>query len=200
MYKGLKFFLKYGWKYDKFYILWRILYQLVSSLIPIAMTILPKFIIDELMGEQDIQKLIFYVLVLTGYVAVATALSQYFSWDGFTRRCHVSAEFDSELHRRLADADYENLETPDFLDMQEKSKKFLYCDWHGFGYLFDSALNIVGQLLTMLGIIAIIASLNFYIIAMFLLFSVLGALIEGYEKRKAMTLSLQISSDQSEVL
>ena len=196
MYKGLKFFLKYGWKYDKFYILWRILYQLVSSLIPIAMTILPKFIIDELMGEQDIQKLIFYVLVLTGYVAVATALSQYFSWDGFTRRCHVSAEFDSELHRRLADADYENLETPDFLDMQEKSKKFLYCDWHGFGYLFDSALNIVGQLLTMLGIIAIIASLNFYIIAMFLLFSVLGALIEGYEKRKAMTLSLQISSDQ----
>lgn len=196
MYKGLKFFLKCGWKYDKLYIVWRILYQIVSSLIPIVMTIIPKFIIDEILGERDIKKILTYILLLTGYVAIASILSEYFSMDGFSRRCHVSAEFDSELHRKLANADFENLESPNFLDMQEKSKKFLYCDWHGFGYLFDCALNIVGQILTMIGIIAIIASLNIWIIMIFIIFSILGTVIEAKQKRKAMSLSLQITADQ----
>ena len=146
------------------------------------------------LGEKDIQKLILYALILSGYVAVASALSDFFSMDGFTRRCCVNSEFDSELHRKLANADFENLETPDFLDMQEKSKKFLYCDWHGFGYLFDCALNIVGQLLTLAGIMAIIISLNIWVILVFLLFSVLGTLVEAKQK-KAMSLSLQISED-----
>lgn len=35
MFKGLRFFLQQGWKYDKKYILWRAIYQFVHSLIPI---------------------------------------------------------------------------------------------------------------------------------------------------------------------
>ena len=49
MFKGIRFFVKYGWKYDKYYILWRVFYQFVNSLIPIAATLMPKYIIDELL-------------------------------------------------------------------------------------------------------------------------------------------------------
>ena len=196
MFKGIKFFIKYGWKYDKYYILWRVLYQIVNSLIPIVATLMPKCIIDELMGERNVQRLILYVGILAGYTLIATMLSNYFSWDGFSRRCRVSAEFDSDLHRLLAEADYERLEDPEFLDMQEKAKKFLYCDWHGFGYLLDCAMNIVGQLFTLIGISVIIVTLDWKIIIVFALCVIFGARVEGNAKKKAMNLSQEIVADQ----
>ena len=137
MFKGLIFFVKQGWKYDKCYILWRVLYQFVNSMIPVIAALAPRYIIDELMGEARPQMLMLYVGVLAGYTLIAGGLSVFFSMDGFTRRCRVAAEFESELHRRLARADLEQLENPDFLDMQEKAKKFLNSDWHGFGYLLE---------------------------------------------------------------
>lgn len=196
MFKGLWFFVKQGFKYDKRYILWNVLYQFVNSLIPIIATLMPKLIIDELLSDKRPQKLILYVCVLAGYTLAATILSVYFSLDGFTRRCKVNAEFDSDLHRRIYEADFENLESSEFLDMQEKAKKFLYCDWHGFGYLLDSALNIVGQLFTLIGIAAIIFTLNIWIIALFIILALLGTWIEGRAKRKAMKLSESISANQ----
>lgn len=196
MFKGLLFFLKCGWKYDKRYILWRIFYQLINPLIPIAATLIPKYIIDELLGDKRPEVLLFYVGIWVGYTALATILSIYFSMDGFTRRCTVSAEFDSGLHQHLSEADFENLESPEFLDRKEKAKKFLYCDWHGFGYLLDCALNILGQIFTLIGIAAIIATLNIWIVILFILLAGAGAIVESKARKKAMALSLQNSADQ----
>ena len=107
MFKGILFFLRNGWKYDKRYILWRVLYQFIHSLIPIVATIMPKLIIDELMGNQETEKLLVYVSVLVVYTAAATLFSEYFNWDGFSRRCRVISEFDSDLHIHLAEDDFE---------------------------------------------------------------------------------------------
>lgn len=196
MFKGIVFFIKNGWKYDKCYIIWRILFQFVNSMIPVVATIMPKYIIDELMGAKDVKKLILYVGILVGYTLFATILSNFFSWDGFSRRCKVAAEFDSDLHRRLSEADFERLEDPEFLDMQEKAKKFLYCDWHGFGYLLDCAMTIIGQLFTLIGIATIIATMDWKIVLVFIIFVILSAKIESSAKKKAMSLSQTIVNDQ----
>lgn len=195
MFEGIAFFIKNGWKYDKKYILWRSLYQLINSMIPIMATVMPKLIIDELMGGQDYKRIFFYVFALIGYTAVASALSEYFSWDGFTRRCKVAAEFDSNFHKHLAEADYSMLESPDYLDMQEKAKKFLYCDWHGFGYLLDCAMNVVGQIFTLIGISAIIVTIDVRMLFLFLILIFMGTAIEKKAKYNAMKLSQSIAKD-----
>lgn len=196
MFKGIVFFIKNGWKYDRKYILWRVLYQFINSLIPIVATIMPKLIIDELMGNQENGKLLVYVSVLIVYTAAATILSEYFNWDGFSRRCKVNFEFDSDLHKHLAEADFERLEDPDFLDMQKKASKFLYCDWHGFGYLLDCSMNALGQIFTLIGIAAIIATIDFRILILFIVLIILGALIEKRAKQNAVRLSESIIQDQ----
>lgn len=196
MFKGIVFFIKNGWKYDRKYILWRVLYQFINSLIPIVATIMPKLIIDELMGNQETGKLLVYVSVLIVYTAAATILSEYFNWDGFSRRCKVNFEFDSDLHKHLAEADFERLEDPDFLDMQKKASKFLYCDWHGFGYLLDCSMNALGQIFTLIGIAAIIATIDFRILILFIVLIILGALIEKRAKQNAVRLSESIIQDQ----
>ena len=196
MFKGIVFFIKNGWKYDKLYIIWRLLFQFINSLIPIVAVIIPKYMIDELMGAQNVSKLTLYVAVLAGYTLIATCLSNYWNWDAFSRRCRVSAEFDSDLHRRLAEADFERLEDPHFLDMQEKAKKFLYCDWHGFGYLLDCAMMIIGQCFTLIGISAVIITLDWRIIVIFVISLIISTKLEGVQKKKAMRLSQEISRDQ----
>ena len=196
MFKGIVFFIKNGWKYDRKYILWRVRYQFINLLIPIVATIMPKLIIDELMGNQETGKLLVYVSVLIVYTAAATILSEYFNWDGFSRRCKVNFEFDSDLHKHLAEADFERLEDPDFLDMQKKASKFLYCDWHGFGYLLDCSMNALGQIFTLIGIAAIIATIDFRILILFIVLIILGALIEKRAKQNAVRLSESIIQDQ----
>ena len=195
MFQGLRFFLRYGWKFDKRYVLWLSLYQLVNALIPIVATVMPRFIIEELMGGMRKEKLLLYVGILAGYSLFATALSAFLRLDSFSRRCAVNTRFDSMLYARLIDADYEMLESPRFLDMQEKAKKFLYCDRHGFGYLLDCAMNIVGQLFTLAGIAAVVFAMNPLIVLLFAALAMLGAVVESRAKQRAMRLSMEVVAD-----
>ena len=196
MLKGLRFFIREGWRYDKHYILWRILYQLTNAPMPVIAAVFPKLIIDELMGQKRVVYLVWCVGLMAGYTLIATSVSVYLDRDSFTRRCRVNAEFDSDLHRRLYECDYENLENPKFLDMQEKAKKFLYCNWHGFGYLLDCALNIGGYLLTLAGVAVLIASLNIWIVMLFVVFAVLGAWLDSRVKKKVKSFDDALIADQ----
>lgn len=52
MFKGLAFFIRSGWKYDKRYVLWGVLRQLVDSGAAIALVLLPGALLDELLGAR----------------------------------------------------------------------------------------------------------------------------------------------------
>ena len=41
MFKALRFFVYYGWQYDKLYVVEKILCQLSGALVPLAMALLP---------------------------------------------------------------------------------------------------------------------------------------------------------------
>lgn len=196
MFQGLFFFIKQGWHYDKRYILWNIFAQLVNAPLPVLSALLPKLIIDELGMDQRVEALAVYVAVFAGYILLAGIFSSFFQRDGFTRRCKVAAEFDHDLHRRLYECDYENLESSHFLEMQEKAKKFLYCNWHGFGYLLDCALNIGGYVMSLIGVTAIIAMLDVWIVILFFAFSLFGAYIDRMMKTKAKQMEDTMIFDQ----
>jgi len=198
MFKGLRFFLREGWKYDKKYVIWLVLHQLVNSMIPVVAALLPKLVIDELTGAQRVDRLVLYVGVFAGYLLLANALSSFFFWDGFTHRIHVSAEFDLWMHERLAQADFGSLESPAFHDMQAKAKKFLTCDYHGFGYLLDCAIRILGQMFTLIGLIAILMTLNAWFVLLFATLAVACSLVESRATKESMKLRMDIAATERE--
>lgn len=191
MFKGLWFFCKFGWKSDKRYIVYNLLYQFVNALIPLVNIAMPKFIIDTLLGDRNPGKLLFYATILTGYNFIASSLSKWLRLSAFTIRLKVSAEFGQFMHKKLIRADYENLENPAFLDMKEKANKFLYGDWHGFSYVFDSALMILGQFFTLAGIITIVATLNPAMVLLFIALIGISSIVEAWAKKNDMRLSLE---------
>ena len=188
MFKALRFFFRYGWKFDKLYVIEKILYQLTNSFVPLAATILPKFIIDELMGLCRTDRLILYVAFLAGYVFFASAVSAFLEKDSFSHRLKVDAAFGQHLHKMQAEADIAALEDPEYLDLKRKAEKFITCDYHGFGYLLDCALDISGQLVTLAGVTALICTLNGWMVWLFACMAILSALAEGHAKKKALAL------------
>lgn len=190
--KGFLFFLTEGWKYDKRYVLWLVLHQLIQSIIPLGWAVLPKLVIDELMGAQRPERLIMWVALFTCLMWLAEALAVFFSKDGFTRRCKVDFAFTESLHHCLAQTDYWNLESPAFLELQAKAKKFLTCDYHGFGYLLDCGACILGQALTLTGLGALLSALNGWFLLSFCALAVFSSYIEGRAVRKAMALSAEV--------
>ena len=196
MLKAIRFFFAMGWRYDKRYILYRIFHELVRCLIPIVATVAPKLFIDELMGQARPERLVLWAGLLAGYTLAATAMCSYFSSEGFTRRCRVDAAFGLDRDRNLARADYANLEDPGFLNQKARAERFLTCGWHGFGYLLDLAINILGQCATLAGIAAMIAALNGWMILIFALLALLGAVVEARVKKKTLELSQHVAEDQ----
>ena len=192
MLKGFTFFLIQGWKYDKKYVLWLFLQQLVAAGTPIATALLPKMVIDELTGSSRVDRLVLYVLLFAGWICVSNMLSIFLAKDCYTHRCRVDAAFGFEMHKRLALADFENLESPHFNDMQTKAQKFLTCDYHGFGYLLDCAANILGQFIAIAGLVAILSTMETWFILLFAGLAVVASLIESRAMKKAMSLSMEV--------
>jgi len=149
-------------------------------------------VIDELTGMRRISCLIMYVLLFAGWICISGILTSFLTKDGFTHRCRVDAAFGFEMHDRLAKADYEMLESPEFRDMQEKAKKFLTCDYHGFGYLLDCGVGILGQIMTIAGLIAILSTMELWFILMFAALAFVSSLIESRATKKAMALSMEV--------
>lgn len=78
MFKGFMFFFKQGLKYDKRYILWLILLQLVTAVTPIAAALLPKLVIDELAGARRIGYLSACVGAFAGWMLLNETLTSFF--------------------------------------------------------------------------------------------------------------------------
>ncbi len=201
MFKGFCFFMKFGWHSDKRYVIYHILHQCIRSMIPIVSVIMPKYIIDALSDPQHMEyfeiyhlriySVWIYIMLFTLYLLLSAILTSWLSLQGFTLRARVASDWGLWLHQKLTQADYENLESPAFLDLKEKANKFLYGDWHGFSYLFECALDILGQFITLCGMIYIIASLNFWMVLLSIALVLISSIFESKAKKKDIALSLE---------
>ena len=192
MWKGFMFFLRQGWKYDRRYVVYLFLNQLVNAVTPIAAALLPRMVIDELTGLGRMGVLIGYVSAFSMCILLCRALTAFFSKAYFTHRCHVDAAFGFELHERLAHADIENLESPEFNDLKTRAQKFLTCDYHGFGYLLDCGAGILGCMLTLCGLLAILSTLEIWLLLLFVLLASVSSAIGSRATKKAMSLSMEV--------
>lgn len=190
MFKGLIFFVKFSWEHRKSYLLLNMMSQIITGIFPLIIILLPKYIIDELMYEQRIYLLSIYVVILLVSIFINNWASSYFSLMIFNQRCYLSAAFGEYMHKKLANTDFYNLESPDFYDIKEKANKFLYGDWHGFAYILESALSIVGKVLTSLGIVIIISTMNIWLVILFLFMVLLSVILDFRSKKKAYEFSL----------
>ena len=193
MLKGLLFFAGFGWRHEKRYLIYRILHQLISSMIPIVAVIMPRFIIDELMGMQRLPQLALYIGVLAGYTFAAGAAVRWLGWTAFTHRAKLTQAFELFMHEKTTTADYADIESSAYLELKEKANKFLFGNMHGFSYVLDIAIEIIGKALTMAGVIAVVASLNPWMVLLFIALVLLSSFVESRVQRRQADMRLAMT-------
>lgn len=191
MFKGVFFLFKYFWKHSKAYIIYSSLAQLTDITIPLSNIIIPKFIIDELMGQQRVPQLATFTAALILVNFVGSMLSNYFHNSSFIKKMYVFSDFQTDLNYKVAMADLEQIENKEFLEVKEKAFKFLYANYRGFAEILDDAFKIVGKIITFVGIIAIIATLHIFVVILFIVLVLLSSWIDSKAKQKMAKLDME---------
>ena len=132
VFKSLKFLLHYCWKFKKSYVFYVFAYQVVYALIPLVAVIFPKFIIDELMGEQRGSYLFVFTIILIGVNMFGNMLAAFFRGRSLICKGEVFNKFQIMVAEKLADCDFERLESSEFLDTKERAKKFIFALKHTY--------------------------------------------------------------------
>ena len=178
MIKSLLFLMKQVWKYQKSYIFYSIFFQFSKLMKPIGSIVFPKYIIDELMGAQDTEKILLYIISLLLCSFFGDFFSDYFEGKIFVARGIVFNKFQCQISEKLMDCDYENIENPDFLDVKERARKFLYANGQGFGVVLNSAFNILGNLILFAGIVMVVSMLSVWVVIIFVILVLLSTAVD----------------------
>lgn len=182
--RSIRFFIEYCWRCNKKYVIYTLFYQLVISIMPLLLVILPKYIVDELVSGQRMNYLFLYVGLLLGYQFFGGYLANYLKKQAFIQKSRLFIIFQSELTKKMATADFERIESAEFLDHKEKASKFLYGNGQGFGVVFDNFASILGNIFVFLGIVGIISTLDIYLLAVFLILTITTSYFDNKTKQK----------------
>ena len=191
MFKSFMFLLKLIWRFNKKYIFYAALFQIVTALVPLTGVVMPKYIIDELTGLQRVEYLAVYVGVLVLINLVGSILLAYLEGAMFTSKSEVFSSFECMMAEKLMSCDFESLEDPGFLDVKEKAHRILYAEGQGFGAVLDHAFNIAGKVFIFAGLVGVLSTLNIWMVLVFVALVLLNSAVEARVQKRYVSWDIE---------
>ncbi len=189
--RGITYLLKYAWKYQKKYIFYSIIQEILSAISPMITIIVPKYLIDELMGSQRFCYIAVCLIILIGSNFFCSIMCSMLQKECFLLKGKLFVDFQENISRSLSICDYEKLEDPVFLDIKEKAKKFLFSNGQGFGEVMDYAFHVFGNVLKFVGILSVIMTLNIVMILILVFLVLINTFAQGKLKEKYVKLDME---------
>ena len=172
----MKHFLKLVYKVDKSYILLLILSAVFKGISPFINIIIPKFIIDELLGKKRIEVFILLVLIIivaNGFFAFINKLIGMFVDIKYQKLLYG---FDLIVGQKVMDLDFEKIEDPKILNLKEQAMAPI--KQQGALYrIVQATIDMISQLVILTGLIGLISTLNPLIIVFIIAIVILNSFI-----------------------
>lgn len=191
MFKGVVFLLKYVWRFEKKYVLYSLLNQMILGIVTIITLIFPKMLMDELLDKQRVEYCLLWIGIMVGGGALGRFLCNLCVGRCLVLKGSVYTQFQVYLTERLSRCDFACLEDPGFLDIKEKAQKFLYANGQGFAVVLDSVFNIIGKILVFLSIITILLTLNVWIVLFFIALVLINAKYEERTRKRYVSWDME---------
>lgn len=152
------------------------LYILFTALAPFINIVLPKYIIEELMGGRNIQKILLLVIIaVIGNYSIATVIcvlreERNKQEDWFGRM------FDMALSGKAMEMKFANTEKESSIEMEQKAETGM--SWYSGGVrgMSDCVVGIVSAVITFLGVVYIVLAVSPWLV----LSSVAAVLINAF--------------------
>lgn len=155
--RTLGYFFPVAWKFKKRYFFFWIIKAVCDICQPFAAILMTPLLVDELLGERNVQKLITYTAVLVISEAVLS-LSNSLIGIHLEKYANLFEHyFTEEMSKRVMALDFQLTEDKNALDQIEKARTGM--NWYSGGIhgLTTQFFNIVSNALKIVGVITIIA-------------------------------------------
>ncbi|GAA0788175.1 ABC transporter ATP-binding protein [Hathewaya limosa] len=174
-----RYILKLAHGISKTYIPTLVISSIFKAITPFINIIMPKFIIDELMGQKRIK--IFIALVLVTIIANFTLnlINSWFDTLIEIKNIEILNGFDMLIGKKIMEMEFQNIEDPEVLDLKERVRLALRTQGI-IGRMINAAVSIFTQIISLIGLIAVIASLDLYIVLFIIVIVIITSFI--YQK------------------
>ena len=160
----IKHFLKLAHGISKTYIPTLFFSSLFAAAVPFLNIIMPKYIIDELLGARRIKVLILLVLLTVIGNGVLNLINRVLDKKCNIKNEEVVAGFDLLIGKKVMDLDFENIEDPEILNLKERALFPI----RNQGAIWQLTYNIskgLTEILKIIGLIGVILTLDWIIIS-----------------------------------
>jgi ABC-type multidrug transport system fused ATPase/permease subunit len=173
-------------KYESKYFLVVLANILVTGLSPFVNILVPKLMIDELLGGRRapaLIKLVALLVLLNLAAALANQLIKYLRSKYETR---LELKFRELLSEKCLSTDFANTENPAILSLREKASSAIGGFYSGgIGGLATSVTSLASGVITLVGTLYIIAGLSPFLLIVFAAVTVLNMLITAKNSKMA---------------
>lgn len=154
--KTISYFFPIAWKIHKGYFIFGLLQIVISALAPFAAILISPLIIDELIGERNIKKLIIYTVILVVGGAALNLLKSILSIILNKYSEKFNNYFTEKISRRVMELDFQLTEDKNALDQIEKAREGMGWYSGGIDGIFQQIFSLISSFITIIGVIALI--------------------------------------------
>lgn len=159
-FQNISYILKYTLRLDKSIFILFGFYTIILALNPFISLFLPKFILDEITGDQNILYIFLYIFIYFISSSILGFLIPYLRGKYEPRIMRLRLLFIEMFNKKVMEIDYKYLEDPDVLNNAQSSLRAISNNTSGIEGILNHLFGIVGVLLSFLGYISIVFTLN----------------------------------------
>lgn len=157
--KKIVSFFKLVWKVSPSYILILVLRAFVTCGKLLLNIILPKFLVDELLGAKDVNMLLLFGgLIILNNVGM-TFLENTFKCVLEVKETYIRNAMNKEMAEKIMNLEYSYLEDPYYLDLKERAV-FAISNQDAIARLISCAATVFSGAVTLISLVAILVTLG----------------------------------------
>ena len=169
---NLKYIMGYAWSQDKVLFAQCGVYTILASISPFLGIFLPKFLIDELLGQRRVEIIL---MTLIGFFLLSSVMNYSIAW----LRCAYSprvtkirTDYITMISDKIMKMDFKNTEDPEVLNKIKSVMNAVMSNNTGVEGVYHTILGLFGKLTAFVGYISIVLFLSPWIL-LFLIINVL---------------------------
>lgn len=182
----IKMVMKLVWSISPSYFFMLIFNSLIFTGQILLNVILPKYLIDELTGNRDSNKLIFWVGAIVASNLLFSFLKKSLKRLLDLKEKDVMWQIEREFARKVMSVEYWHLEDPYYLDLKERAS-FAMQNQGAVSNLIINSIDFLNHFLTVIGLIAIMLQLSWVLVVTLLVTVFLIIVIQvnnmGYQQK-----------------
>lgn len=161
--KKLKILFSIMQKASKSYV-WMILFgSLFSSIRILLNVILPKYLIEELLGNQDINRLILMFCLIVGSNLLFNFLDRIYKRILDEKNAYIERRIHEIMAEKIMAVDYQYLEDPYYLDLKERAL-FACTNQSALVNIINAFSKTVSNIFTLIGLVVIMFTLSYVLV------------------------------------